>query len=135
MTWSSTLSRLTERARGWLRSSTRSTRPSCASSSRSPGWRAPRGIEVSVCGELAANPLGTFLLLGLDITALSVAWPALPEVKHMVRSFRMEDARAAAKKALAATSAQAVTAALVEGIGDSVDLSAFSGRWSLSSGT
>ena len=93
------------------------------------------GIEVSVCGELAANPLGTFLLLGLDITALSVAWPALPEVKHMVRSFRMEDARAAAKKALAATSAQAVTAALVEGIGDSVDLSAFSGRWSLSSGT
>jgi phosphotransferase system enzyme I (PtsI) len=90
------------------------------------------GIEVSVCGELAANPIGTFLLLGLDITSLSVAWPALPEVKHMVRSFRMEDARGAARKALAACSAKAVVSALVEGMGDSVDLSAFSGRWSLS---
>ena len=90
------------------------------------------GIEVSVCGELAANPLGTFLLLGLDITALSVAWPALPEVKHVVRSIRMEDARVAARKALAAPNARAVVQALVDGIGDSVDLSAFSGRWNLS---
>ena len=91
------------------------------------------GIEVSVCGELAANPLGTFLLLGLDIHALSVAWPALPEVKHVVRSVRVEDARVAARKALAAPNAQAVVKALVDGIGDSVDLSAFSGRWNLSS--
>jgi len=90
------------------------------------------GIEVSVCGEMAANPVGAFLLLGLDITALSVAWPALPEVKHVVRSIRMEDARAAARKALAASSAQGVVRALVKGIGDSVDLSAFSGRWNLS---
>jgi phosphotransferase system enzyme I (PtsI) len=92
------------------------------------------GIEVSVCGEMAANPVGAFLLLGLDITSLSVAWPALPEVKHAIRSFRMEDARAAARKALAASSAQAVVRALVQGIGDSVDLAAFSGRWNLSPG-
>jgi phosphotransferase system enzyme I (PtsI) len=92
------------------------------------------GIEVSVCGELAANPLGTFLLLGLDITALSVAWPALPEVKQVVRAVRMESARAAARKALAAPDAQAVVRALVDGIGDSVDLAAFSGRWNLSPG-
>ncbi len=90
------------------------------------------GIEVSICGDMAANPLGTFLLLGLDITSLSVAWPALPEVKHVVRSFRMEDARTAARKALAASTASAVVRALVEGIGDSVDLAAFSGRWNLS---
>lgn len=90
------------------------------------------GIEVSVCGELAANPLGTFLMLGLDITALSVAWPALPEVKQVIRSVRMEDARVAARKALAAPSAEALVSALVEGIGDSVDLSAFLGRWNLS---
>jgi phosphotransferase system enzyme I (PtsI) len=90
------------------------------------------GIEVSVCGELAANPLGTFLLLGLDITAMSVAWPALPEVKHVIRSVRMEDARVAARKALAAPNAEALVKVLVDGIGDSVDLSAFSGRWNLS---
>jgi phosphoenolpyruvate-protein phosphotransferase (PTS system enzyme I) len=89
------------------------------------------GIEVSVCGEMAANPLGAFLLLGLDIDALSVAWPSLPEVKKVVRSFRIEDARAAARKALAAPTSHDVTACLAAGIGSAVDLSAFSGRWSL----
>ena len=90
------------------------------------------GIEVSVCGELASNPLGTFLLLGLDITALSVAWPSLPEIKKVIRAIRMEDARKAARKALAAPTSRDVTDCLVEGIGDSVDLKVFSGRWSLS---
>ncbi|MDP2959388.1 MAG: phosphoenolpyruvate--protein phosphotransferase [Longimicrobiales bacterium] len=90
------------------------------------------GIEVSVCGEMAANPLGTFLLLGLDITALSISWPALPEIKGVVRNIRMEDARKAARKALAAPTTSEVTRCLLEGIGDSVDLKAFSGRWNLS---
>jgi phosphotransferase system enzyme I (PtsI) len=89
------------------------------------------GIEVSVCGELAANPLGAFLLLGLDIHSLSVAWPSLPEIKKVIREFRIEDARTAAARALAAPTSREVTAHLVEGVGDSVDLSAFSGRWSL----
>ena len=90
------------------------------------------GIEVSVCGEMAANPLGAFLLLGLDITALSMAWPSLTEIKKVVRDIRMEDARTAARKALAAPTSRDVTNCLVAGIGDSVDLKVFSGRWSLS---
>jgi phosphotransferase system enzyme I (PtsI) len=90
------------------------------------------GIEVSVCGEMAAMPLGAFLLLGLDITALSVGWPSLPEIKKFVRSIRMEDARIAARKALAARSADEVTRVLAEAVGDAVDLSVLSGRWSLS---
>lgn len=89
------------------------------------------GIEVSVCGELAADPLGAFLLLGLDIQSLSVAWPSLPEIKKVIREFRIEDARRAAAQALAAPSSHEVTARLLEGVGDSVDLSAFSGRWGL----
>ncbi len=90
------------------------------------------GIEVSVCGELASNPLGAFLLMGLDITTLSMAWPSLPEIKKLVRDVRAEDARTAARKALAAPSSKAVMECLVEGIGDRVDLRVFSGRWSLS---
>ncbi|MGD8321126.1 MAG: phosphoenolpyruvate--protein phosphotransferase [Gemmatimonadota bacterium] len=90
------------------------------------------GIEVSVCGEMAANPLGAFLLLGLDITAMSMAWPSVPEIKRVVRDVRIEDARRAARKALAAPTTAEVTRCLVEGIGDSVDLKVFSGRWSLS---
>jgi len=89
------------------------------------------GIEVSVCGEMAATPLGAFLLLGLDITALSVGWPSLPEVKKVIRKFRMEDARTAARKALAAPTSREVVSCLAEGIGSAVDLAAFSGRWSL----
>lgn len=89
------------------------------------------GIEVSVCGELAANPLGAFLLLGLDIHSLSVAWPSLPEIKKVIREIRIEDARKAAARALAAPTSREVTERLVEGVGDSIDLSAFSGRWSL----
>jgi phosphotransferase system enzyme I (PtsI) len=89
------------------------------------------GIEVSVCGELAANPLGAFLLLGLEIHSLSVAWPSLPEIKKVIRQFRIENARTAAAKALAAPTSREVTARLVEGVGGSVDLSAFSGRWSM----
>ncbi|SVD36063.1 uncharacterized protein METZ01_LOCUS388917, partial [marine metagenome] len=90
------------------------------------------GIEVSVCGEMASNPLAAFLLLGLDITVLSMSWPSLPEIKKMVREVRIEDARHAAQKALAADTSRDVTECLVDGIGDSIDLTAFSGRWSLS---
>ena len=90
------------------------------------------GIEVSVCGELAAHPLGAYLLLGLDISAFSVSWPALPELKKVIREFRIEDARRAAARALAAPTSEDVTACLAESIGNSVDLAVFSGRWSLS---
>lgn len=90
------------------------------------------GIEVSVCGEMASNPLAAFLLLGLDITVLSMAWPSLPEIKKTIREVRIEDARKAARKALAAPTSRDVTQCLVEGIGGSVDLKVFSGRWSLS---
>lgn len=90
------------------------------------------GIEVSVCGEMAAHPLAAFLLMGLDITVLSMAWPSLPEIKRLVRDVRIEEARKAARKALAADTSRDVTRCLVEGIGDSVDLEAFAGRWSLS---
>ncbi len=90
------------------------------------------GLEVSVCGELAAHPMGAYLLLGLDITAFSVSWPALPELKKVIREFSIGDARQAATRALAAPTSKDVTSVLAESMGNSVDLSVFSGRWSLS---
>lgn len=89
------------------------------------------GIEVSVCGEMAATALGAFLMIGLDISTLSVGWPALPELKKVLCEVRVEDARRAARKALAAPTASEVIACLSEGIGDAVDLDAFEGRWDL----
>ncbi|MDH3224010.1 MAG: phosphoenolpyruvate--protein phosphotransferase [Gemmatimonadota bacterium] len=80
------------------------------------------GLEVSVCGEFASQPLGAVLLLGLDILALSVAWPSLPEIKKLIRGVRIEDVRRAASDALNASSSKGVKAALIDAIGGLPDL-------------
>ena len=83
------------------------------------------GIEVSVCGEMAQNPLGAFLLLGLDITTLSMAWPYLPEIKKFIRSIEIAKARSAARAALEAPTAREVVRALADGVGEAADLDLF----------
>jgi phosphoenolpyruvate-protein phosphotransferase (PTS system enzyme I) len=100
--------------------------------SRTAGAGREAGLEVSVCGELAASPLGVYLLIGLGITALSVGPSSLPEIKKVVRSVPAADARAYVSRALEAPDTATVTAILEEGISQWLDLSLFSGRWSLS---
>ncbi|HEX6063245.1 MAG TPA: phosphoenolpyruvate--protein phosphotransferase [Longimicrobiales bacterium] len=90
------------------------------------------GIEVSVCGEMASNPLAVFLLIGLGIQALSVGTSSLPEIKKVIRSVPSMDARQAASAALEASSAGEVVEILTKGISNWLDLSLFSGRWNLS---
>ncbi len=89
------------------------------------------GIEVSVCGEMAANPLGVFMLLGLGITALSVGPAGLPEIKKVIRSVPATEARTAAAEALEAGSPEAVVEVLTRGLERWLDLSLFAGRWNL----
>lgn len=48
-------------------------------------------ISVSVCGEMAANPSYTPLLLGLGIRSLSTNASAVPRVKQAVRSTTIDD--------------------------------------------
>lgn len=62
------------------------------------------GIWVGVCGEMAADPLMTPLLLGLGVDEFSVAPSAVPLVKDAVRSIRQEQAIALADEALSCTS-------------------------------
>jgi phosphotransferase system enzyme I (PtsI) len=76
----------------------------------------------SVCGEMASDPLSAFLLVGLGYDTLSVAPPALPLVKWVLRQVRMQDARAAAEAALQAMSAAQVLDLLQEALAQSVDL-------------
>jgi len=89
------------------------------------------GIEVCVCGEMAANPLGVFVLLGLGITAFSVAPSSLPEVKKVIRSVPAADAREAVARALHAATPDDVIAILTSEISRWLDLSLFSGRWNI----
>ena len=80
------------------------------------------GIQVSVCGEMASDPLSAVLLVGLGYTTLSVSPPALPLVRWVVRNVPYEVAQAAARSALDARSAEAVTEALQEAVKGRFDL-------------
>lgn len=42
--------------------------------------------EVSVCGEMAGDPAGALLLLGMEVNALSMSSPRLPRIKKMIRT-------------------------------------------------
>jgi phosphotransferase system enzyme I (PtsI) len=90
------------------------------------------GIEVSVCGELAATPLGAFMLIGMGVSSLSVGPAALAEIKKVIRSVRHEDAARAVGVALEAGTPDAVVHALTEELRKVLDLTKFAGPWSLS---
>ncbi|MGD0389286.1 MAG: phosphoenolpyruvate--protein phosphotransferase [Tepidisphaeraceae bacterium] len=59
-----------------------------------------RSIGVSMCGEMAGEPLYTLLLLGLGLTTFSMNSPDIPEVKKIVRSTTMEHARQVARRVM-----------------------------------
>ncbi|HEX9972061.1 MAG TPA: putative PEP-binding protein, partial [bacterium] len=59
-----------------------------------------KGVWVGMCGEMAADPLATLILLGLDLDELSVSPAMLPEVKRIIRSATFEQAERIADKAL-----------------------------------
>lgn len=59
------------------------------------------GKWVGVCGEMAADPAGALLLLGLGVDELSVPPPALPAIRRLVRSTPFAEAGAVAQQALA----------------------------------
>ncbi|MDH5234559.1 MAG: phosphoenolpyruvate--protein phosphotransferase [Gemmatimonadota bacterium] len=59
-------------------------------------------LEVSVCGEMASQPLMAYALLGLGIRTLSVAAPGIPVLKRIVRGVNATVAAVAARAALAA---------------------------------
>ena len=58
------------------------------------------GVPLSICGELASNPLATAVLIGLGINELSASPTFLPEIKRVVRSVRRSEAELLAEKAL-----------------------------------
>jgi len=57
-------------------------------------------VEVSVCGEMSGDPLYTMLLLGLGLEQLSVTPQNVPEIKKIVRSVTLEEAKNVAREAM-----------------------------------
>ena len=73
-----------------------------------------RGIPVSVCGEMAADPVLLTLLVGLGLTEFSMAPTAIPLAKQVIRGMRAADAARVARQALKARTAADVEKTLIE---------------------
>jgi phosphotransferase system enzyme I (PtsI) len=50
-------------------------------------------IPVSVCGEIAGDPIYASLLLGMGASSLSLTASLLPEVKYFIRKIDMDQAK------------------------------------------
>ena len=72
------------------------------------------GVEVAVCGEMAGEPLYTLLLVGMGVQVLSVSSATLPEVKKVVRSITLKQAREVTEKVFQFESDREVDAYLAE---------------------
>jgi phosphotransferase system enzyme I (PtsI) len=70
------------------------------------------GLEVSVCGEMASQPLMAFALIGLGVRELSVAARSVPLVKRILRGVSARIATDAADAALETQTAREAEAML-----------------------
>jgi phosphocarrier protein FPr len=66
------------------------------------------GIAVALCGELAADPQATPLLLGLGLEEFSVSAPLIPGLKQAIACWNMAAAEGVARDAVSMDSSQAV---------------------------
>jgi len=57
-------------------------------------------IWVGLCGEMAANPFATLLLIGMGIDELSTSPLAIPQIKKIIRSITFEEAKKIADQIL-----------------------------------
>ena len=61
-------------------------------------------LWVSVCGEMAGDPVLTALLLGLGVDELRAAPPLVPPVKYLIRRLKLSEAKELADFALSSES-------------------------------
>jgi phosphotransferase system enzyme I (PtsI) len=72
------------------------------------------GVPLSICGEMAADPLHALFLVGLGVRELSMSPSAIPRVKEALRRVTLEELRAAAESCRELETAEAVEARLRE---------------------
>ncbi len=58
------------------------------------------GIDCSICGEMAGQPLYTLFLVGVGLRTLSMAPANIPEVKKLIRLMTLSQAQRVARRAL-----------------------------------
>jgi phosphoenolpyruvate-protein phosphotransferase (PTS system enzyme I) len=66
------------------------------------------GIPVSVCGEMAADPATAIVLLGLGVDELSMTASSIPQVKRLIRSLSLNDAKLLAEEVMLQSTAEGI---------------------------
>lgn len=59
------------------------------------------GIRISVCGEMAADPVAAIILMGMGVDELSMSAISIPPVKRLIRTIELSQARSLAEAVLA----------------------------------
>jgi len=72
------------------------------------------GKSVSICGEMAGNPLYTGMLLGFGLRELSMSPVMLPEVKERVRAITIDECEELAEEILKLTSVSEIDSLLID---------------------
>ena len=78
------------------------------------------GLPLSLCGEMAADPLHALVLLGFGVRELSMSAAAIPRVKEAVRAVTIEAARDAALACLSLATACEIEAMLRHELADAL---------------
>jgi phosphotransferase system enzyme I (PtsI) len=66
------------------------------------------GIPVSMCGEMAGDPVVTSVLLGMGLDEFSMAPSAISQIKNQVRTTKMDDARKIAQDVMEFSTAEEI---------------------------
>ncbi|HEU5162885.1 MAG TPA: phosphoenolpyruvate--protein phosphotransferase, partial [Thermoanaerobaculia bacterium] len=74
------------------------------------------GIPVSMCGEMASDPLFAVVLLGLGLEVFSMNPSSVPMMKEVIRSLRYRDCRRIASQALQKKTAQEIEEFVIESV-------------------
>jgi phosphotransferase system enzyme I (PtsI) len=65
-------------------------------------------IEVSMCGEMAGDPLCVLVLLGMELDELSMNHLAIPRIKKIIRESTLKESKSMLKRALSFNTASEV---------------------------
>jgi len=80
-------------------------------------------IDITLCGEMAGDPLYIMVLIGLGLDALSMNPISIPRVKRILRNIKYNDAKKLVKKLLQMTTADEIENVVKEHIEPILDLS------------
>jgi phosphoenolpyruvate-protein phosphotransferase (PTS system enzyme I) len=74
------------------------------------------GIPVSMCGEMASDPIYAIVLLGLGLEIFSMNPSSIPVLKNVVRSVRYKDCKRIAESCMQKKTAQEIEEFIIESV-------------------